>query len=67
VSVAGIGHQGTGWAGWHRVITVDNGAGPYTHSERVGTVAVGIAKKIFFESGRSAYKTTRMVVKLVGQ
>ena len=22
--VAGIGHQGTGWPGWHRVIRVDN-------------------------------------------
>ena len=46
--VASIGHQGTGWAGWHRVITVDNGGGPYTHSERVGTVVVGIAKKNLF-------------------
>ena len=24
--VASIGHQGTGWPGWHRVIAVDNGA-----------------------------------------
>ena len=46
--VASIGHQGTGWAGWHRVITVDNGGGPYTHSDGVGTVVVGIAKKNLF-------------------
>jgi len=47
--------------------TVAHSGEPYTHSRRVRTVAAGVEKKIFFESGRSAYKTTRMVVKLVGQ
>jgi hypothetical protein len=46
---------------------VDNGAEPYTPSEVGHTVVVGIEKKIFFESGRSAYIFIPMVVKLVGQ
>jgi hypothetical protein len=33
----------------------------------VGTVVVGVTKKIFFESGRSACFFEPMVVKLVGQ
>jgi len=46
--VASIRHR---VAGWHRVIGVDNvahGVEPYTHSDGVGTVAVGIAKKNLF-------------------
>jgi hypothetical protein len=37
--VASIGHQGTGWAGWHRVITVDNGGEPRGTIRSGGTVA----------------------------
>jgi len=37
------------------------------HSGRVRTVVVGVAKKIFFQSGRSASIFIPMVVKLVGQ
>ena len=43
--VASIGHQ---VAGWHRVITVDNGAEPYTHSRRVRTVVGRCRGGIFF-------------------
>ena len=62
--VASIGHRLGGWA---RVITVDNSGGPSAHSERVTRWVVGVTKKIFFQSGRSASKFIPMVVKLVGQ
>jgi hypothetical protein len=48
-TVASRRHQGTGWAGWHRVIAVDNGGEPYTPSE-VGRHGAGRCQKekIFF-------------------
>ena len=64
VSVAGIRHQ---VAGWHKVIAVDNVENGRHTQKWAGTMRVGIAKKIFSESGRSASKFTPMVVKLVGQ
>jgi hypothetical protein len=62
--VAGDQHQVAGWATVIRVDNVENGR----HTQKwVGTMRVGIEKKILKSSGRSASIFTPMVVKLVGQ
>jgi len=55
--VAGIGHQGTGWPGWHRVIRVDNGGAQWRtlkESQNGGTQwwSASERKNLFHQAGR---------------
>jgi hypothetical protein len=62
--VSGGLHPGTGWAGWSRVIRVDN-VENRRHHQNWWHGRQGIEK--IFSSGRPACISTPMVVKLVGQ